>query len=180
MVRLRPRQRDRPAYPRFLLKGERKTRVSRPSSRRTDRHGQDARYPRESRDYSEMATPFGQARHVPACKSTHQLGSGHAEPDLGMAGQRADRSGATQRNLGFSPGRTSARNGFPRLRCAGGPHGLDRSLGVRTIIIIIIIPFGNENLVIRSVDPAAPPVPHCPPKGCLQYLVMAIRKAMLT
>ena len=86
-----------------------------------------------------MATPLGQAGHVPAGESTHQLGSGRAEPDLGMAGQRADRSGATQRNLGFSPGRTSARNGFPRLRCAGGPHGLNRSLGVRIIIIIIII-----------------------------------------
>ena len=86
-----------------------------------------------------MATPLGQAGHVPAGEPTHQLGSGHAEPDLGMAGQRADKSGATQRNLGFSPGRTSARNGFPRLRHAGGPHGLDRSLGVKIIIIIIII-----------------------------------------
>ena len=85
-----------------------------------------------------MATPLRKAGHVPASESTYQLGSGRAEPDLGMAGQRADRSGATQRNLGFSPGRTSARNGFPRLRCAGGPHGLNRSLGVRIIIIIII------------------------------------------
>ena len=86
-----------------------------------------------------MATPLGQAGHVPAGKSAHQLGSGHAEPDLGIAGQRADKSGATQWNLGFSSGRTSARNGFPRLRYAGGPHDLNRSLGVRIIIIIIII-----------------------------------------
>ena len=56
-----------------------------------------------------------------------------------MAGQRADKSGTTQRNLGFLSGRTSARNGFPRLRYAGSPHDLDRSLGVRIIIIIIII-----------------------------------------
>ena len=138
MVRLRSRQGDGPAYPRFLPKRERKTRVSRPSSTRTDRHGQDARYPRESRNYSEMATPFGQAGHVPAGKSAHQLGSGHAEPDLGIAGQRADKSGATQRNLGFSSGRTSARNGFPRLRHAGGPHGLNRSPGVRIIIITFL------------------------------------------
>ena len=80
-----------------------------------------------------MATPFGQAGHVPAGKSTHQLGSGHVKPDLGIAGQRADRSGATQRNLGFSSDRTVARNGFPRLRYVGGPHGLNRSLGVRII-----------------------------------------------
>ena len=80
-----------------------------------------------------MAAPFGQAGHVPAGESTHQLGSGHVEPDLGIAGQIAEGSGATQRNLGFSPDRTMARNGFPRLRYAGGPHGLDRSLGVRLI-----------------------------------------------
>jgi hypothetical protein len=86
-----------------------------------------------------MVTPFGQAGHVPAGKSAHQLGSGHAEPDLGIAGQRADKSGATQRSLGFSSGRTSARNGFPRLRHAGGPHGLNRSLGVRIIIIITLV-----------------------------------------
>ena len=137
-MRLRSGQGDRPAYPRFLPTGKRKTRVSRLSSRRTDKHGQDARHPRKSRNHRKMATPLRKAGHVPASESTYQLGSGRAEPDLGMAGQRVDRSGTTQRNLGFSPGRTSARNGFPRLRCAGGPHGLDRSLGVRTIIIIII------------------------------------------
>ena len=77
-----------------------------------------------------MATPLGKTGDVLACKSTYQLGSGHAEPDLGMAGQTAGRSGTAQRNPGFSRDQTGARNGFPGLRYEGGPHGLDRSLGV--------------------------------------------------
>ena len=75
--------------------------------------------------------------HVPARKPTYHLGSGCAEPELGMAGQTAEGSGSTQRNLGFSSDQTSAWNGFPRLRQEGGPHDLDRSLGVRTIIMIV-------------------------------------------